>query len=173
LIKMQSKKAVMIIAQNQFRDEEFLFPKEVLERGGVKVSVASRTLGKASGKLGAQVTPDLMLKDIKADNFDAIIFVGGIGSLDYWDDSLAHGLIKDAFSTGRIVAGICSAVVTLARSGILKDRKATVFPGDQEEIVKMGAYYTGAPVEKDANIITASGPQAAVDFGKEILKSLK
>ena len=41
---VKGKKAVMIIAQNNFRDEELLKPKEVLEKNGVIVTVASSSL---------------------------------------------------------------------------------------------------------------------------------
>ncbi|MDP2905114.1 MAG: DJ-1/PfpI family protein, partial [Candidatus Omnitrophota bacterium] len=72
-----------------------------------------------------------------------------------------------------IVAGICSASVTLARSGILKGRRATVFSGDAGEIIKSGAEYTGRPVEIDGKIITASGPLAAGEFGRELVKAIQ
>ena len=38
---MSNKKAVMVIAEENFRDEEFFQPKELLETAGVKVIVAS------------------------------------------------------------------------------------------------------------------------------------
>ena len=34
------------------------------------------------------------------------------------------------------------------------------------------AIYTGAKVERDGNLITASGPEAAEDFGKAVLQAL-
>ena len=40
------------------------------------------------------------------------------------------------------------------------------------EIEARGATYTGAPVEKDGNIITADGPGSAQEFGEEIYKAL-
>ena len=58
------KKAVMIIAQENFRDEELLEPKEVLEKNGICVTVASTSLKEAKGKLGAKVKPGMLLKDI-------------------------------------------------------------------------------------------------------------
>jgi len=70
------------------------------------------------------------------------------------------------------VAAICISPVTLARAGILKNRRATVFPTEAEELKKEGAIYTGAPVEEDGRIITASGPEAAGEFGERIASVL-
>ena len=61
----------------------------------------------------------------------------------------------------------------MAKSGILKGKRATVFPGDSKELINNGANYTAAPVERDGNIITAAGPQAAGDFGEEIVRALR
>ncbi len=167
------KKVVMIIAHEGFRDEELLHTKEVLEYNGIAVKVASTELGAASGSLGAMIIPDMLISDISVNDFDAIVFVGGAGSVRYWDDQVAHKLLKQAVSSGKVVAGICSAAGTLARAGILKGKRATVFPGDSQELIHGGANYTAKAVEKDGNIITANGPQAARSFGEEIVKALK
>ncbi len=166
------KKIVMIIPHEGFRDEELLQTKEVLEKNGIEVKVASTKLGVALGKLGAKIIPDMLFSDISVNDFDAIVFVGGPGSVQYWDDQKAHKLLKKADSSGKVVAGICSAAVTLAKAGILKGKRATVFAGDSQELINEGVNYTAKAVERDGNIITANGPQAARSFGEEIVKAL-
>jgi len=166
------KKVVMVISHEGFRDEELLNTKEALEAKGINVLVASTDLSEAKGKLGAKIKPDILYNDINIADFDAIVFVGGPGSLKFWQDPVAHNLLKEGYTSGKIVAGICSAVVTLAKSGILKNKKATVFPGDSRELVASGINYTAKPLERDGNIITANGPLAARDFGEEIAKAL-
>ena len=167
------KKVVMIIPHEGFRDEELLEPKAVLEDKGIEVKVASTSLASARGKLGALVKPDILFKDIKLADFDAVVFIGGPGSVGYWDDPSAHTILQEADSSGKIIGGICSAAVTLAKSGILKNRKATVFPGDAKELTDREVNYTGASLERDGNIITASGPLAAKVFGEELLRALR
>ena len=166
------KKAVMVIAHEDFRDEELLEPKKILEGNNIEVKVASTCLTTAHGKLGAAIKPDMLLSNLRPADFDAIIFIGGKGSIIYWDDPLAHKLLREAVLSGKIAAGICSAVVTLARSGILKGKRATVFPGDSKELIDNGAEYTANLVERDGNIITGSGPDAAGAFGREIVRAL-
>jgi len=167
------KKAVMIIAQGDFRDEEFLQPKEILEKNSIEVKVASSSLKLARGVLGAKVKPDILINDVKAGDFAAIIFVGGPGSSEYWNDPVAHKLAQEAAKTNKIVAAICIAPVTLAKAGVLKGKRATVWYSEAGQIKASGANYTGSSVEKDGNIITANGPQAAKEFAEEIVKALK
>ncbi len=167
------KKVVMVIAQDDFRDEELLEPKEILERNGIEVKIASTTLGEVRGMLGAKVYPDILVNDINTKDFEAIVFVGGVGASQYWDDPVAHKLAQEAINTNRIVAAICIAPVTLARAGILKGKRATVFSSEAGQLKANGVDYTGKAVEKDGNIITASGPTQALEFGAELAKALK
>ena len=166
------KKAVMVISHEMFRDEELLQAREALKKNGVEVKVASTELSEAKGKLGAKVMPDMFFKDIDLKDFDAIVFVGGPGSVQFWDNSLAHRLLQEAVSSSKVSAGICAACVTLAYAGILRGKRATVFPGDSQEIIAKGANYTANHVEKDGLIITADGPLAAYAFGEEIARAL-
>ena len=166
------KKAVMIIAAQDFRDEELFVPKGILEKSGIEVKVASTTLKQAKGILGGTIKPDILVNDINVRDFDAIIFVGGGGASLYWDDPVSHKLALDALSNNRILAAICIAPVTLAKAGVLNGKRATVWPSESAELTSRGANYTGRPVEKDGNIITASGPAAAAEFADELVKTL-
>lgn len=167
------KKAVMIIAEKDFRDEELLQPKEILEKNGIEVKVASTTLKEAKGVLGAKVKPDILVSDIKINDFDAVIFVGGAGSSQYWDDPVAHKLAQGAVNKDKIIAAICIAPVTLAKAGLLKGKRATVWSSESGQLESAGADYTGEPVEKDGKIITAAGPFAGREFAEEIVEALK
>ena len=167
------KKVVMIIAENGFRDEELLQPREILEKQGFEVKVASTNLSQAKGMLGAKVKPDILVSDINVKDFNAIVFVGGVGASQYWDDSMAHKLAQDAINANKIVAAICIAPVTLAKAGVLAGKRATVWSSEAGQLKGAGANYTGEAVEKDGNIITASGPSAAKEFGEELVKALR
>ncbi len=166
------KKAAMIIAEDGFRDEELLEPQEIFKRNGIEVKVASTSLSPAKGMLGAKVEPDILVSDIKIKDFDAIVFVGGSGSSQYWDDPIAHKLAQDALTANRLVAAICIAPVTLAKAGVLKGKRATIWSSEAGQLKSAGANYTGRAVEKEGNIITASGPTAAREFAEEIVKAL-
>ncbi len=169
---MTDKKALMVIAQDLFRDEEYDIPKQVLESAGIKVTTASRQIGRAKGKLGMVVQVDAAINTIKASDYDAVIFVGGPGSYGYHEDAQAHRIVKETLESEKILGGICAAAGILAYAGVLKGKKATSFSGVSEILKEKGAQYTASGVEIDGNIITADGPEHAKRFGEEIVKAI-
>lgn len=169
---MAGEKVLMVIAPENFRDEELLHTREELEHAGAKVTLAS-TKTAAKGLLGARVTPDIKLEQVSIDNYDAIVFVGGPGASVYFNDKRALSMASEAFGKGKKTCAICIAPTILANAGVLKGKRATVWDGDYvRKIEGKGASYTGKPVEVDGNIITANGPGAAREFGRTIAKEL-
>ena len=166
------KKALMLIAQNNFQDDEYFRPREVLEKNGVKVTVASTTLNEVTGMLGGKVKPDILLNNVNVRDFDAVIFIGGSGAVQYLDDPLAHKLANDAINANKVVGAICIAPGILANAGVLKGKRATVYSSESRLLEAGGSVYTAKPVEKDGKIITASGPAAAAEFGETLVKEL-
>jgi protease I len=170
---LQGKNILMIIAHQDFRDEEYQEPRQIFEAKGATITVASSSLEVAKGALGAQVKPDLLLKDAAVGDYDAIVFVGGPGAQEYWDDPVAHAIAQDAVAQGKVLAAICIAPATLAKAGVLRGKNATVFSSEAEALKARGANYTGAGVERDGLIITANGPKAATKFAEEVAKALE
>lgn len=172
------KTVALIIAEQVFRDEEYEKPKDILEEKGIRVLTASTTLVKAFGKLGMVVKPDILVKDLRDQALDALIFIGGGGSSQYFNDETAHQLAKSFNQPGKIVGAICIAPVILANAGLLKGRKATVFPDGKDALKAGGATYTGSQIEIDrsksnqAVVITGCGPEAATAFGEALAELL-
>jgi protease I len=168
-----AKKVAFIIANNGFRDEEFQVPSLVLEENGIDVIVVSLSLDEARGMLGTRVQPHILIDDVKVTNYDAIVFVGGVGSQEYWDNPTAHKIANEAIKHNKILAAICIAPITLANAGVLKGKKATVWSSEINRLKAKGAKYIKEPVVRDGNIITADGPTSASLFANKILEALK
>jgi protease I len=167
-----AKSVLMVIAPNDFRDEEFKEPYDLFTESGIKVKVASTDTVPAKGMLGMIVKPQITLEQVEPDSFDAIVVVGGTGCRVLWDNKTLHGIVQKFNAANKTIAAICIAPVVLARAGVLKDLKATVYPSVKEDICECGATYTGSDVEVRSNIITCSGPEAAKDFATTILNTL-
>ncbi|GAB4114568.1 MAG: DJ-1/PfpI family protein [Candidatus Caldatribacteriota bacterium] len=170
--ELQGKKILIIIASQDFRDEELFKPRDLFLERGMEVILASSSLKTARGMLGGTAQPDILIKEVKVEEFDAIIFVGGMGASEYWEDPVAREIVKKTVALNKIIGAICIAPVTLANAGALEGKKATVFSSEVNKLKNKGAIYTGKAVEIDGNIITANGPQAAQEFGKAIIQSL-
>ncbi len=166
-------KVLMIVAPENFNDEEFLEPKKVFEKNRILVEVASKGVSVAKGSSGAETSVDKDISEVTVDDYDAVVFIGGQGSSIYFDDSAAHSIAKTAYDSGKVVAAICIAPSTLANAGLLEGKKATAFSSEKNNLESKGATYTGKAVTIDGKIVTANGPMAAKSFGEEIVKLLK
>ena len=169
-------KILFIIAHTDYQDKEFLDTKKELE--GNIIEVASSEKSTAKGVLGGTYDPDLTTEEAlkKADEYDAVVLIGGGGAEQYFNDAIVHDIIKKMNSAGKIIAAICISPKTLALTGILQGKRATVWdPGDKsviKELEAKGAIYSGEAVTVDKNVITANGPSAATAFGQAIKKAL-
>ena len=178
-IKQNLKKVLLIIADKGFQDIEYQDTRAALEQGNVDVFVASLNGGQATGKFGTELEVDGKIEDINnIDEFKAIIFIGGPGSVDYVDNLLVNNLINQANNKQKIIGAICIAPTILAKAGILKGKQATVWSDelnkDAIEILEQAeAEYIDEPMVIHGNIITANGPAVAFDFGKKIIENLK
>lgn len=175
--KLLGKKVAMIIAFRNFRDAEYFLPKEILEGAGAEVVPVSTKKGLAIGADGGEVNVIVSLSEVNPENFDAIVFVGGPGALDYLDNQTSYNLAKESIEKGRILAAICISPLILANAGVLKEKKATVWasPLDRNPIRILkngGAIYQDASVVVDGKIVTANGPEAAEEFGKKLVELL-
>ena|SRR5690554_3036023 len=166
------KKVALVIAEKQFRDEEYQVPRDLLLNAGFDVLTVSTSKNTAVGKLGMKVTPDTLITDLDPAELDALIFIGGGGSEQYFGDPLAHRLARTMVDLDKVLGAICIAPVILANANVLRGKKATVFPDGASVLKQNGADYTGADVEVDGKIITGNGPEAADAFGRALIDLL-
>ena len=166
------KKILMVIASQNFRDEEYQQPKQIFEQNEAEVTTASSTTGQITGMLGGTATASLTIDKIQAQDYDAVVFVGGTGASEFFSNTRAHEIAIETFKSGKIIAAICIAPSTLANAGILNNKNATAYPSEQSNLENRGATYTGEAVTRDGSIITGRGPEAASQFGNEIVSAL-
>lgn len=162
------KRAVLVIAQKDFRDEELQAVKNVLTARKVDVSVAAKTRFKAVGRLGTEVKPNLALAEIEAKDFDALVFVGGVGCRQYMQDEIALKLVNEFKNAKKIIAGSCLAPSILANAGALISKQATGFPTEENHLKDRGAEYTGMPSQVDGLVVTSKEPTDAKKLGEHI-----
>lgn len=169
------KKLLMVIAPEKFRDEELNHPRDVFEKAGIAVTVASTKTGELKGMLGHVEKVDTTLDDVAGKNFDAVVVVGGAGSPAYlWDNVRLREIVTRHHGLGKLVAAICLSGVVLARAGLITGLKATVFKTGEsmKAYSDYGVSFVEEPVVTAGNIITANGPAAARQFGHEVAKAL-
>ena len=172
------KKIAIIIAFKDFRDEEYFETKRILENSGLKTKTFSNEKGIAIGKFGGEVNIDETIDNLDINQFDAFVFIGGPGAIPLLDNSVSYNIIKKGFDDKKLIAAICIAPVILAKSGILKDKQATVWSSNMDKsgikiLKENNAIFKDNPVVCDKNIVTANGPEAISEFSKRIIDKIK
>ncbi|MFA5041872.1 MAG: DJ-1/PfpI family protein [Candidatus Paceibacterota bacterium] len=174
--KMKDK-ILAVIAFRDFRDEEYFVPKEILENAGYEVETASTKKGIALGINGGEAEAKLLPSEVKVDDYQAIVFVGGAGMAKELENKNFWELAQIFVQRDKLVAAICISPAVLAKAGVLKNKKATVWtsPLDKSAVQVLennGAVYEDKAVVQDGKIITANGPAAAQEFGEKIVEAL-
>ena len=175
-----AKKILMVIAPENFRDEELLVPKGYFEGKGIEVAVASTRAGKCTGSRGAVVESELTLDELDVSEFDGVLFVGGGGTPVIRKEARAIEIAQEAAGGRKVLGAICWATTTLAKAGVLEGKNATLWVGPDSEfgmgtdeyIESRGATYVAEGVVVDGKIATADGPAHALEWAKQVEKLL-
>jgi protease I len=163
---------LFVVPPQGFQDEELLVTKRGLEQAGAQVLIASTRMGVLTGMLGGTTRVDLLLNQANLDNFSAVVFIGGVGVIDYLNSPVVAGVIRQATAKRKVLAAIGTAPSILAGAGALKGARATAYLSEQARLVQGGALYTGNPVERDGATITATGALAVPVFVRTIVEAL-
>jgi 4-methyl-5(b-hydroxyethyl)-thiazole monophosphate biosynthesis len=160
---------VIVPLTDGFEEIEAVSTIDVMRRAGIEVVVAGSPGSTLTGVHNVKIQADGMLKDMEPEEFDAVVLVGGSpGYINLGNSQKVLDMIKQFFSSGKLVAAICAAPTILSKAGILDDRKATIYPGMEKEIPRPRP----EKVVADGNVITSQGPGTAVEFGLAITEHL-
>jgi 4-methyl-5(b-hydroxyethyl)-thiazole monophosphate biosynthesis len=156
---------VVILLADGFEEVEALAPADILRRMGLSVVLAGISGRQVTGAHGIVITADKTLNQIKKETPAMVILPGGMpGAKNLAASSAVADLLLKTHKAGGVLGAICAAPMVLGKLGLLQGKKATCYPGFEEDL-------TGAevlPKEKlvvDGNIVTARSAGAVMDFG--------
>ena len=167
-----AKRVALIVASQNYRDEELFETKMALDAAGIQSVIASTRIGIIRGTLGGIAEANILIGQLSINDYDAIIFIGGIGAVEYVANPIALNLAQEAVRNRKILAAIGTAPTILANAGVLNGVRTTSLLTERARLVLSGAFYTGTPVEEDRLIITGRDPGASMQFGRNIADSL-
>lgn len=170
------KKVVFVVASEGYQPIEYSVPKKLLEQAGITVLTASNKLAPAIAKDGSTTVVDYLIKDIPIDTIDGVFIVGGPGAMEHLNNNSMYQVLKQAISQNKKIGAICISSRILAQSGILAGKQATGWNGDNElsGIFKQyNVHYKPQEVVRDENILTATGPDAAREYGEQIISMIE
>lgn len=160
---------IATLLANGFEEIEALTPVDVLRRAGLDVKTCSIGEREVMGAHGIRVLADLTEDELDISKVNMLILPGGMPGATNLDASpLTDTLINEVTSKGGRLAAICAAPLVLGRRGLLKGKRATCYPGFEDEL--LGATATGEGVVTDGNITTAKGMGVALEFAHELVR---
>ena len=180
---MQNKKVLVFLA-NAFEIMEFSVFIDVLgwARNDYGHQLLVDTCGfntKVISTFNIPVLVDKTIDQINVDQYDALAIPGGFGEFGYYEDAYNEtflNLIRAFDAKGKIIATVCSGAFPLAKSGILRNRKATTYHLKngyyQNRLKEFGVNVVNEPIVVDDNIITSYCPETAPFVAFELLKIL-
>jgi len=173
MIKPTQNSFLIFLPKKDFNEEEFTIVRKRLLKAGKQVFITSDDYLVCSGSKGMKVKSDTSFYNVNVNNFEAIILIGGTGSRNYWKNEPLHKIIKKFFDSKKVVAAICSSPVTLAKAGILQNKKATCYSEDKMELINAGIDYQDKYVVLDGNVVTANDSRSALQFTEAVLHLTK
>ncbi|RLJ05750.1 MAG: DJ-1 family protein [Candidatus Aenigmatarchaeota archaeon] len=160
---------VLVPLADGFEEMEAATTINILKRGGLDVVVAGLPGTIVRGSRGLKVMLEKKLDDLDINDFDALVLVGGYPG--YKNLSQSNNILRAVVEFDekkKLIAAICGAPSVLAKTGILDDRRATIYPGLEKEIPRPRE----GRVVIDEHIITSQGPGTAIDFALAVLERL-
>jgi len=169
---------VLIMATNRFEESELFGPRERLLDLGADVKLASPDLDEIMATVhdepGKRIKPDLIIRDARAADFDALILPGGVGNPDHLrTNEDAIGLIREFDSAGKPVAAICHGPWLLVEADLLRGRKATGWKSIRTDLRNAGAEVVDEEVVVDGNIITSRKPDDVPAFTDSLIEAIE
>ncbi len=159
---------ILVPLINGFEEIEAIATVDVLRRAGFNVVLAGMPGTMITGNRGVKVIADMKFDDINPKDFQALVLPGGQGSPKMGKSVKLMGMLRDFNDKDKLIAAICFSPMLLAKEGLLDNRRATVYPGNEKKLPKP----RGERVVVDGNIITSQGPGTAMEFALKIVEAL-
>lgn len=154
-----------------FEEIEALATVDILRRAGVEVVTVGVGSKMPVGAHGIAVCADICENELNMNAIEGVVLPGGMpGTTNLEASAIVQAAIAYAAQRGMLLAAICAAPSVLGHCGLLKDKKATCYPGFEDAL--KGAIIANDGVVVDGNVITASGAGVAVDFALALVAHL-
>ena len=177
-------KKVCVLLADGFEEIEGLTVVDLLRRAKIYVDTVSIMDDYiVHGAHGINVQTEDLFDEVDFEEFDMVVLPGGMpGTLNLGADTTVtktinlkehdgvRYVVKQYAKEGRFVGAICAAPTILKSLGLLEGRRATCYPGVEDEMENV--ILTETAVVVDDNIITSQGVGTAIDFALKLIEVL-
>lgn len=170
-------KRVAILATDGVEQSELIEPRKALDDAGVTTLVVSPKRGMIKGwhhdNWGEEIAVDLLLSDVRAGDFDALMLPGGVMNPDRLrQDRSAVQFVKQFAMSGKPIAAICHGPWLLVEADVVRGRTVTSWPSLQTDIRNAGGDWVDREVATDEGLVTSRKPDDIPAFSKKMIEEI-
>lgn len=168
---------ILIVATDGFEQSELIEPKNLLEKAGAHITVASIDDGEIKGwsdkDWGESVKVDITVDEVSQGDYDALLLPGGQMNPDIlrMNDRVIE-LVREFDRAKKPIAAICHAPWLLVEAGIADGRTMTSWPSLRTDLENAGAKVVDKPAAVDGHIITSRNPGDIPAFASTLMSAL-
>ncbi|QPZ39021.1 type 1 glutamine amidotransferase domain-containing protein [Paramicrobacterium chengjingii] len=166
-------KKVAVLATNGFEDSELISPWEALVQAGAVPTMVSPNPDVITGKNGHAQTVDMLVREAKALDFDALVLPGGVVNAD--DLRMDHDAVAFArgfFVEHKPVGVICHGAWILADADVLGGRTLTSYPSLRTDLTNAGATWVDQEVVVDNGLVSSRTPDDLPAFNDALVEEI-
>ncbi|KQO77635.1 type 1 glutamine amidotransferase domain-containing protein [Rhizobium sp. Leaf262] len=169
---------IVILATDGYERSELRVPYEQLKEKGAVVRIASLEEGEIMSwdekNWGDAIGVDLLAKDVRIEDFDALVLPGGQINPDVLranDDAMR--VVKEFVKSGKVVAAICHAPWLLIEADAVKGRQVTSYGSIKTDVKNAGGIWKDEKVVTDKGIVTSRSPDDLDAFVAKIVEEIE
>jgi len=167
-------KKILMLIENEFRDEEVIYPFYRFKEAGYEVKTVGPGEGiEYKGKFGFTLKSDLPASGASLENVAAIIIPGGNAPDKMRINKAMVDIVKKAFDKCLVVAAICHGGWMLVEADICRGKKVTGYKAIATDLKNAGGEYIDREVVVDGNLVTSRIPDDLPAFCRSVLEMIQ
>jgi protease I len=143
-----------------------------LQEEGAEVLTAGLDLKPLHGKNGLVITPDTLIKDLKADELFALVLPGGWAPDKLRRYAEVKELVAKVNAQGKTIGIICHGGLVAISAGIVRGKHAIGSLGIKDDLENAGAIWDDRPAFREGNLVWGRVVADIPDFNRELVAAL-
>jgi len=170
-MKLNGKKIAFLVAEG-VEDLEYYVVAMRLQEEGAEVLTAGLDLKPLHGKNGLVITPDTLIKDLKADELFALVLPGGWAPDKLRRYAEVKELVAKVNAQGKTIGIICHGGLVAISAGIVRGKHAIGSLGIKDDLENAGATWDDRPAFREGNLVWGRVVADIPDFNRELVAAL-
>jgi protease I len=172
-MRLKGKRVAMLLEEG-FEDLEFwVTVMRLREEGAMVTIVGIKANHTVKGKNALLATSDVAAKEVRAEDFDAVVVPGGWAPDKLRRYPEVTGLVRGAYDRKRIVGLICHAGLVGISAKVVKGHRATGSKGIKDDLENAGATWVDEPAFRDGPLVWGRVVEDIPDFCRELVKAIE